>query len=198
MRRIQSIGSLNRQWQNRFVAHRTTAYAMLERHPVQELHHDERTIDVPADFVNGADIRMVEGRGGTRLAAETFQDLRVLLQIVGQKLQRNETAQLQVLGFIHHTHPATAELLDDAIVRDGLADHTQACYGGSGGKSMKPVDVPVFQEGCCRSIAFSTHRRDRPSEFCLAVAFISLRYELLLWRPGADAFGARSRYFCRL
>src|SRR6202790_2156403 len=151
MRRIQSIGSLNRQWQNRFVAHRTTAYAMLERHPVQELHHDERTIDVLADFVNGADIRMVEGRGGTRLAAETCQDLRVLLQIVGQKLQRNETAQLQVLGFIHHTHPATAELLDDAIVRDGLADHTQGCYGGSGGKSMKPVDVPVFQKGCCRS-----------------------------------------------
>ena len=63
---------------------------------------------------------------------------------------------------------------------------------------MKPVDVPVFQKGCCRSIAFSTHRPDRPSEFCLAVAFISLRYELLLWRPGADAFGARGRYFCRL
>ncbi|MFZ3211457.1 MAG: hypothetical protein WA188_08085, partial [Terriglobales bacterium] len=24
---------------------------------------------------------------------------------------------------VHHTHPAAAQLLDDAIMRDGLADH---------------------------------------------------------------------------
>ena len=28
----------------------------------------------------------------------------------------------RVLGFIDHTHPATAQLLDDAVVRDRLAD----------------------------------------------------------------------------
>jgi hypothetical protein len=28
-----------------------------------------------------------------------------------------------VLSFIDHTHPAAAELFDDAVVRDGLADH---------------------------------------------------------------------------
>jgi hypothetical protein len=28
-----------------------------------------------------------------------------------------------VLSLVDHTHPETAELLDDAIVRDGLVDH---------------------------------------------------------------------------
>jgi hypothetical protein len=27
-----------------------------------------------------------------------------------------------VFGFVHHTHPTTAEFLDNAVVRDGLAN----------------------------------------------------------------------------
>src|ERR1700686_3031755 len=34
--------------------------------------------------------------------------------------------QLEVFGFVHHTHPASAELREDAIVRNGLAGHS-AC-----------------------------------------------------------------------
>src|ERR1019366_2636072 len=32
-------------------------------------------------------------------------------------------AQLEVFGFVDHTHPAATELRENAIVRDGLADH---------------------------------------------------------------------------
>jgi len=38
-----------------------------------------------------------------------------------------EAMQPRVLGFIHHTHPAAAQLLDDAVMRDGLADHALTC-----------------------------------------------------------------------
>ena len=31
--------------------------------------------------------------------------------------------QLEVFGFVDHTHPAATELRENAIVRDGLADH---------------------------------------------------------------------------
>src|SRR5713226_8553860 len=31
--------------------------------------------------------------------------------------------QLYVLGLVDHTHTAAAEFLDDAVVRNGLADH---------------------------------------------------------------------------
>jgi hypothetical protein len=30
-------------------------------------------------------------------------------------------AKLQVFGLVNHTHSATAQLLDDAVVRDGLS-----------------------------------------------------------------------------
>lgn len=45
----------------------------------------------------------------------------------GQRQQEGtsvrRTAEFGVLRFVDHTHPATAELLDDAIVRNGLANH---------------------------------------------------------------------------
>src|ERR1700692_392075 len=33
------------------------------------------------------------------------------------------TVQLEVFRFVHHTHPAATELRENAIVRNGLADH---------------------------------------------------------------------------
>ena len=47
-----------------------------------------------------------------------------------------QSAGFSVLGLIDHTHAAAAELLDDAVVRDGLADHLRECYGVRSGKSM--------------------------------------------------------------
>ena len=43
--------------------------------------------------------------------------------LVQQKLQGDEAVQLYILGLVDHTHPAATELLDEAVVRDGLADH---------------------------------------------------------------------------
>jgi alkylation response protein AidB-like acyl-CoA dehydrogenase len=40
-----------------------------------------------------------------------------------QKLQRHRAVKLRILGLVDDTHPAFAELLGDAVVRDGLADH---------------------------------------------------------------------------
>ena len=79
-----------------------------------------------ADFVDGADVGMIQSGRRSRLAPEAFQRLRIFGQLVGQELQGDEAAELSVLGLVDHTHPAAAELLDDAVVRNGLADHGQA------------------------------------------------------------------------
>ena len=55
-------------------------------------------------------------------ALEARQRLRVLGDIIGQELQGDEAIELGVFGLVDHTHAAAAELLDDAVVRDGLAD----------------------------------------------------------------------------
>ncbi len=58
-----------------------------------------------------------------RFAPKAVQGLRISGDLIGQEFQGDEAAELGVLSLIDDTHTATAELLDDAVVRDGLADH---------------------------------------------------------------------------
>ena len=73
-----------------------------------------------------------------RLALEACQGLRVLRDLVGQEFQRDKAMQPGVLGFVNHTHPAAAELFNDAVVRDGLAYHQKTCGGFRVGSYYEP------------------------------------------------------------
>ena len=96
---------------------------MLQRDAIQVLHGDERLTVLIVDFVNRADVGMVESGRGARFALETAEGLRILGDFVGKKLKRDEAAEFQVFGFVDHAHAAAAKLFDDAVVRDGLANH---------------------------------------------------------------------------
>jgi hypothetical protein len=76
-----------------------------------------------SDFVNCADVRMVQGGGCLRFPVKAFQSTGVLSQLFWKKLQSDETAQCSVLSLEDHTHPAPAQLLDNAVMGNGLADH---------------------------------------------------------------------------
>src|SRR5713101_2303494 len=101
---------------------------MLQGHAVQKLHGNERLLTVLADFVDGANIGMIQSRGRTGLAAEAFQCLRVSRQFIGQEFEGDEAAKLGILSLVDHTHPAATGLLIDAVVRDGLADHAASIW----------------------------------------------------------------------
>ena len=59
-----------------------------------------------------------------------------------QEFQGDEAAKLCVLGFVDHTHAAAAEFLDDAVVRDGLADHgVGAMVGVAWGQVNEAVEL---------------------------------------------------------
>ncbi len=60
----------------------------------------------------------------------------VLRYVIRQELQSNEAAEFGVLGLVDHTHAALAELLDNAVTRDGLVDHTRRilCPGSGAGQ----------------------------------------------------------------
>ena len=45
--------------------------------------------------------------------------------------------QAGVLGLVDDTHAATAQLLDDAVVRDGLADHVSRKVEWAGAGQVK-------------------------------------------------------------
>jgi hypothetical protein len=62
---------------------------------------------------------------------KSLQSLAVLCQLLRQEPQGHWATELCVLGLVHDTHAAATEFFQDAIVRDGLADHgKEALLGG--------------------------------------------------------------------
>jgi hypothetical protein len=75
---------------------------------------------------------MVQRRGGARFPLEALQRLAIAGELGGQKLQGELPAQLGVFGLVDHAHAAASELLEDAVVRNGLAGHRRGrCYENS-------------------------------------------------------------------
>ena len=96
---------------------------MLQRLPFQQFHGNEGLAVAFFNVVNRADVGMIQSGRGTSFALESFQGLVVFRKFLRQEFQSDEATQLGVLGLIDHTHAAATELLQDAIVRDGCADH---------------------------------------------------------------------------
>ena len=96
---------------------------MLQHHAIQKLHGDVALLAALADVVNRADVRMVECRGGAGFPSEAFQHEGVSGNVIRQELERHKASQFGVLGLVDHAHPPIAELLDDPVACNGLADH---------------------------------------------------------------------------
>src|SRR6266571_1994103 len=73
--------------------------------------------------MDSANIGMVQGGSCPRFPLKSFQRLMIGREPIGQELQSNVAAQTQVFGLIDHTHAAATQLLQDAVMRNGLANH---------------------------------------------------------------------------
>jgi len=51
--------------------------------------------------------------------------LRVPCHFVGQELESDEAVQARILRFVNDAHATATKLFNDAVVRDGLADHVR-------------------------------------------------------------------------
>src|SRR5437879_13358425 len=93
---------------------------------------------------------MIQGRRGLGLALKAGERLRVAGDVFREKFEGDEAMQARVFSLIDHAHAATAEFFDDAVVRDGLADHCKlsgpfrvaSSYGCAGGPSTNGAPVP--------------------------------------------------------
>ena len=109
--------------QQRVQFHRTPRDQVLQGHALQIFHGDKRLAVFLANVVNGADVGMVQRGSRLRLALKAAERLGILGHFIGQKFERDKTMQPRVFGFVNHTHAAAAQLLDNAVVRNGLSDH---------------------------------------------------------------------------
>jgi len=123
VRRVQGVGNLGCQIEQQLNLQWLTQEAMLQRDAIEKLHRDEGAAFFFADVVNRADVGMVQRGCRFGFTAKSLQRLTIMGQVFRQELECHETVKPCVLGLIDHSHPATAQLLDDAVMRVGLADH---------------------------------------------------------------------------
>src|SRR3954451_6634049 len=76
-----------------------------------------------AKLVDGRDIRMIEACQRDRLLAEASAAGLVRKSSRRQDLDGHIAFQLLVVGEENHAHAASADLLADAVMSEGLADH---------------------------------------------------------------------------
>ena len=138
VRGIERIGYFDRQGEQAFELHRLAVNQMFQGLAAETLHHDEQMSVVLADFVDGADVGMIQRRRGARLAAKAFESLRILRGIVGKKFQSDEAAELSVFRFVDDTHPSAAKKFEDAVMGDSLADHGRVNAGLGSRASRNP------------------------------------------------------------
>jgi hypothetical protein len=132
----KNVRRLNVAVDDAFAMGGVESVGVLKSHAIQVLHRDKLLTLVVRDLVCGADWDGSK-RKRPRLATEPFEDLRVFGDFIRQKFQRHKAAERGVLGLVDHAHPAPAQLLDNAVMRDGLPNHAIGpCYEACIGKSI--------------------------------------------------------------
>ena len=157
-----------------------------QRAALQILHGDEGAAVLLADVMNGADVGMIQGGRGPSLALESAQRLPVASQIVRQELEGDEAMEPGVLRLVDHAHAAAAELLDDAVVGEGLADQGVSALGRvvgviEGERLCGHFDSRAFQE-VLRVGLRTQQRADLPFQRLIARARPSEKRVALLGR----------------
>src|SRR5688500_16366024 len=120
MRSIQRVRDLSRDGQRIARGHRPTAQPIGQRLAVDELQHERWHAAGLFEPVDGADVRMIEGREHARFAVEPRHPLAVRREYGWQYLDRDITAKLRVVRAIDLAHPALADERRDPVRANAL------------------------------------------------------------------------------
>src|SRR5438094_2210421 len=117
---FESVGNLDTDVEEALKFEWAAKEQLFECLPFQVLHNNEGPSVIFANFVDGADIWMVQRRCSAGFTAEALEGLRILCDGIGQKFQGYKTAELSIFGAIYHTHASAAQLVQDSVMRDRL------------------------------------------------------------------------------
>src|SRR5215472_8095053 len=138
MESVQCIGDLNAEVKQGFNVQRLATDPMAKCLALQQFHGDEGSPLRLINLVDGADVRMIQCGSCLGFTLKTAERMRAFGCVVRQELERNKATELHILGFKNDPHRAGAKLLNDVIVRNGLANHWRESYFRESDESMKP------------------------------------------------------------
>ena len=139
---IERIGNLDSDVEDLIQRKRMAVDLLGEAFAFEQLHGDEVLPIALLDGVDGADVGMVQPGGGARLLLEPLQSVCVPLEVAGQEFQRHVAAQPAVLGFVHYSHAAGAQLLQHGVVQDAFPDQAFQALDSSVFDSIAPPELP--------------------------------------------------------
>ncbi len=113
---LEGVGDVLRQVEQHVDRQRSAIEPVLERLAVQPLHRDERPVAVAPDFVDGADVGMVERRCRPGLTQQPRLGLGRRGDTGREELQGDLPPECRVFGQIDDAHAAAAERFEHAIV----------------------------------------------------------------------------------
>jgi len=133
----QSVACLQDDANSLLHRERTARDPILQRFAVIAGHREEDfAFRCFIDFVDGADVGVIQRRGGAGFVKEATLGFVVPNRLRRQELQRHRPAQLQILGPVHHAHAATAEFVLDPVMGYGAADHSGSPGDSSSGSRL--------------------------------------------------------------
>ena len=122
VRGIQCIGDLRGDLEHQAHVERPPRQLAVERFTIEQLHGQVELALVLIEAVDGADVGVVQGRGGACFALESLDRLLVVAAAGRQHLERDLASKLEVLGAVHDAHATGSKPVDDAVVPECLAD----------------------------------------------------------------------------
>ena len=119
---VEAVGDFDGVDQEALYVHGFSGDEVLERLAIEKFHGDVAPTVMLANFVDSADVGVIERGGGAGFTTEAFEGLRVAIEIFREEFKGDKAAEFGVFGLVHNAHTPTAEFFQDAVVRKCLAD----------------------------------------------------------------------------
>ena len=115
---IERAGHLDTGVEQFVKRQRAVGDLVLQRVPIEKFHGDEMLACEFIDFIDRADVGMIQRGGGARFALEALERPAVARHFGREKFQRDGAAKFRVDGVVDDAHTAAAKLFLDPIVRN--------------------------------------------------------------------------------
>ena len=158
MRCMERFCNLHHEVEGRIQLESATSHSLPESFTCDILHGDVGKLSLMSQLIDGRDIGMIDRRGDLRFLNHLLAELRVGETVGMHDLEGDVPLQSQVLSLQYLAHAARAELGNNAVVCDDLANrrnpgvrvggtllriHRCQEFGSGGGIDQRARLVPV-------------------------------------------------------
>src|SRR5258708_37939176 len=136
---IHGVGNLRAKIQQGFCGQSIGRDATAKRFAGKVFHGDVRLAIDLAHFINRADVRVIQGGGGTRFAQDELVRLRIGESVCRAQLEGYVAVECFVPGAKDYTHTSSASFFQHDVVGECLANHQEGPMRGIIGRRANRV-----------------------------------------------------------